>query len=66
MGTVQVAVPTQLALALTVIGAGQAIVGLVMSDTDTLNEQEAVLPDGSVAVKLTGVLPTGNEPPLVA
>jgi hypothetical protein len=38
-------------------------VGFWLSVTVTVNEQVAVLPPASVAVKLTGVVPTGNNEP---
>jgi len=47
----------QLALAETVVPAGQFTVGGSLSLTITVNEQEAVLPEASVAVHVTVVVP---------
>jgi hypothetical protein len=49
---------------LTLTLAGQVITGASPSFTVTLNEQVAVLPLASVAVKLLLVVPTGNAEPL--
>jgi hypothetical protein len=49
--------------AIVVILAGQDIVGLSLSFTVTVNEQVAVLPDVSVAVAVTVVVPFGKEKP---
>jgi hypothetical protein len=42
---------------------GQVIMGLCLSSTVTVNEQEAVFPAASVAVQLTVVVPTGKGLP---
>lgn len=47
----------------TVISAGQAIVGFSVSLTVTVKEQLAVLPDASVAVLVTVVVPFGKVEP---
>ena len=44
--------------------AGQVIAGAWLSVTVTVNEQVLVLPEGSVAVAVTPVVPTGNVLPL--
>ena len=50
-------------LAVTVMLDGHAIAGAWVSLTVTENEHDAELPDGSVAVQVTVVVPTGkNEP----
>jgi hypothetical protein len=50
-------------LVLTVTFAGQVMVGGCVSLMVTVNVQEAVAPEGSVAVHVTVVVPTGkNEP----
>ncbi len=47
----------------TVTFAGQVTVGFCVSLTVTVNEHEPVLPDASVAVHVTEVVPCGkNEP----
>jgi hypothetical protein len=52
------------ASAFTVIVEGQPeITGLFTSFTTTLNVQVAVLPDASVAVYVTAVVPTGKKSP---
>jgi hypothetical protein len=43
--------------------AGQVIAGFSVSLTVTVNEQEAVLPDVSVAVQFTVVVPFGKVEP---
>ena len=48
---------------LTVISAGQTITG-AMPTTVTLNEQLAVLPEASVTVWVTTVVPIGKTEPL--
>ena len=57
VGVVQLTVASHEAFALTVILEGQAIVGLVLSRTRTLNEQVDVFPPTSVAVYVTTVAP---------
>jgi hypothetical protein len=47
----------------TVILAGHVIVGFCASTTVTVNVQDAVLPDASVAVTVTVVVPTGKKLP---
>ena len=47
----------------TIISAGQLICGASLSVTFTLNEQLEVLPDASVAIEETRVVPTGNIEP---
>jgi len=44
-------------------GAGQITAGGVVSLTVTVNEQEAVFPDPSVAVQVTVVTPLANVDP---
>jgi uncharacterized protein YunC (DUF1805 family) len=64
VGAVQVTTAWHDALALTVIFEGQPeITGLVTSWTITLKEQVEVLPAASVAVYVTGVVPTENVLP---
>jgi len=46
-----------------VIFAGQFIIGISLSLTVTLKLHVAVLPDASVAVQLTGVVPFGKVEP---
>jgi hypothetical protein len=48
---------------LTLISAGQAICGGSVSLTVIVKEQVAVLPDASVAVAVTVVVPGGNVEP---
>ena len=45
------------------MSAGQVMTGFSVSLTVTVNEQLSVLPDASVAVQVTGVLPTGKVEP---
>ena len=52
----------QLALAETVCGPGQLMVGSWLSLTVTVNEQLAVLPPGSVTVYCTVEVPFKNIP----
>jgi hypothetical protein len=47
----------------TVTSAGQVITGASVSSTVTVKEQLAVFPDGSVAVQVTVVVPTGKKEP---
>ena len=47
----------------TVMSGGQAIVGFSVSLTVTVKEQLAVLPEASVAVQVTAVVPFGNVEP---
>lgn len=49
---------------LTLVLAGQVIAGTWMSVTVTVNEQVAVLPAASVALKVLVVTPTGKLAPL--
>ena len=46
------------------ISAGQEIVGLSVSFTVTVNEQEALFPLASVTSKVLVVVPTGKKEPL--
>ncbi len=48
---------------LTVIFAGQAMVGFSLSVTMTSKEQLAVLPDASVTIKVLVVVPMGKVAP---
>jgi hypothetical protein len=47
----------------TVMLAGQTMFGVTLSSTVTENVQVETLPDGSVAVTVTTVTPTGNSVP---
>ena len=49
--------------ALTVMFAGQAMAGEILSTTVMVKEQDVVLPAPSVAVKVTVFTPTGNVAP---
>src|SRR5436190_1753625 len=57
-------VATQELLTKAVTSPGQVMVGGCLSSTVTVNVQELLLPELSVAVLVTVVVPTGNEEPL--
>jgi hypothetical protein len=59
-GTVAVQTPAPV---FTAMFAGQVITGAILSVTVMVNVQTSVLPDGSVAVAVTVVVPTGNALP---
>ena len=48
---------------LTIISAGQIATGASVSFTVTLNVQVSALPEASVAIQVTGVIPTGKTEP---
>ncbi len=55
-----------LALQLIVLFAGQMITGFSLSVTVTVNVADLVLPDASVAVAVTFVVPIANTLPLAS